>query len=642
MKRLLATATLIAFSISIIPNSYAATPKAGAKCSKVGSISTYAGKKFTCIKSGKKLVWNKGVKVSVPKSVATPTPSPTPTPSASASATPSATPTPTPSASASATPSATPTPTPSASASATPSATPTQTPSASATIPANDLTKPIPLYTGGGGSTPGSKTINSFELPAGVNFPTTSGNVKFWIYDPANKNISLAGSNGIFVQPRNGSWTFTPIQANGAYVGTWTEGAYTIDTIEPNGDSKNFSRHRYTLVVATGGGVTIDKLKPNSAGIFTLTVDPIVIKPSEAAFLPTTPCQLLGQDNNLRGNQGFPKRALRLPSSGSIKALFIPVDFPDVPGKGDPAQVYAEMANGMNIFYSTQSAHRVRFDFKILPTFIRMPFTSTFYELGKWNGGDSNGYYTKALEVADPFVDFSQFDVVYVVSPKEIPSSSIAYGPAFLGDISVDDGTVQNGSISGADAWQALPGASWKWISHETGHLFGMHDLYRIDAAPATYGSWDLMSLNWSVKAIGLNAWNRYTQGWLNDDQVKCLTSEAIVAPVDTLITPIERESSLTKAITVKLSSTKILVIESRRNEGFDKLTPSEEGTLIYTVDMTIGSGKGGWVTQRRPGSSAADFMDAALKVGDKIVVDGITIEVISRSDSGDTVRISK
>jgi hypothetical protein len=37
--------------------------KAGGKCSKAGATSTYAGKKFICIKSGGKLVWNKGVTV---------------------------------------------------------------------------------------------------------------------------------------------------------------------------------------------------------------------------------------------------------------------------------------------------------------------------------------------------------------------------------------------------------------------------------------------------------------------------------------------------------------------------------------------------------------------------------------------------
>jgi hypothetical protein len=48
----------------------AATPKAGGACTKAGTTSTSNGVKYTCIKSGKKLVWDKGVKV------ATPTPAP--------------------------------------------------------------------------------------------------------------------------------------------------------------------------------------------------------------------------------------------------------------------------------------------------------------------------------------------------------------------------------------------------------------------------------------------------------------------------------------------------------------------------------------------------------------------------------------
>lgn len=39
------------------------TPKAGTNCTKVGLKQNYAGKKFTCIKSGKKLVWDKGVAI---------------------------------------------------------------------------------------------------------------------------------------------------------------------------------------------------------------------------------------------------------------------------------------------------------------------------------------------------------------------------------------------------------------------------------------------------------------------------------------------------------------------------------------------------------------------------------------------------
>jgi hypothetical protein len=40
-----------------------ASIKPGAKCKKAGATATASGKKFTCIKSGGKLVWNKGVAI---------------------------------------------------------------------------------------------------------------------------------------------------------------------------------------------------------------------------------------------------------------------------------------------------------------------------------------------------------------------------------------------------------------------------------------------------------------------------------------------------------------------------------------------------------------------------------------------------
>lgn len=53
-----------------------AAAKAGAKCSKVGSKSVAGAKTFTCIKSGSKLIWDKGVKV---VAVSNPTPASAPT-----------------------------------------------------------------------------------------------------------------------------------------------------------------------------------------------------------------------------------------------------------------------------------------------------------------------------------------------------------------------------------------------------------------------------------------------------------------------------------------------------------------------------------------------------------------------------------
>ena len=198
-----------------------------------------------------------------------------------------------------------------------------------------------------------------------------------------------------------------------------------------------------------------------------------------------------------------------------------------------------------------------------------------------------------------------------------------------------------NISLSGADAWHNLAGAPWKWISHETGHLFGLHDLYTTDTA--TYGQWDLMSDNWSLGVIELNSWNRYLLDWLSDSQVVCLDATNITgAESEVLLDPIERNNSLTKSVVIKISNTKIVVVESRRNEGFDVMDSSNEGVLIYTVDMNIATQKGGWNIQRRPGSVSTNFKDAALRAGEKIVTNGVTIEVLARDANGDRVKISK
>ena len=82
--------------ISLATPVNAAAPKAGATCTKKNATATTAGKKYTCILSGKKLVWNKGVAIKKPAPVATPLPTPTPTPAPEPTSTPTPTPTPTP------------------------------------------------------------------------------------------------------------------------------------------------------------------------------------------------------------------------------------------------------------------------------------------------------------------------------------------------------------------------------------------------------------------------------------------------------------------------------------------------------------------------------------------------------------------
>ena len=62
-SRMICLALLAPIIALSIPTTATAAVKAGAKCQKVGVKSVVGAKTFTCIKAGKKLVWNKGVRV---------------------------------------------------------------------------------------------------------------------------------------------------------------------------------------------------------------------------------------------------------------------------------------------------------------------------------------------------------------------------------------------------------------------------------------------------------------------------------------------------------------------------------------------------------------------------------------------------
>ena len=87
IKGSIAKGLLIALAISLIPATAISAQKitSGSKCKVQKQKVVQKNKTYTCIKSGKKLVWNKGVRVIVkptptPSATPTPTPIPAPTP----------------------------------------------------------------------------------------------------------------------------------------------------------------------------------------------------------------------------------------------------------------------------------------------------------------------------------------------------------------------------------------------------------------------------------------------------------------------------------------------------------------------------------------------------------------------------------
>ena len=177
-------------------------------------------------------------------------------------------------------------------------------------------------------------------------------------------------------------------------------------------------------------------------------------------------------------------------------------------------------------------------------------------------------------------------------------------------------------------------------MAHETGHTFGLYDWYTLDGTNP-YGSWDLMSNNWSTTAIELNAWNRYILGWLTDRQIQCqekskLTSSTLNFTIESMGV----DSQNSKAVMVKLDDSNILVLEARTTAGLDVLNSNNAGVLVYKVDMKVSTIRGMAQTYPRPGGRA-DLSDAPLRVGESITVQGVKITVTAKQGDSYSVSLS-
>jgi M6 family metalloprotease-like protein len=474
---------------------------------------------------------------------------------------------------------------------------------------------------------------------------------------------------GIFLQntTTRSDWTFAPANPDGSLSVHLAPGDYQFDTVEPNGMAAPLLRHRYPVSVSASGTASLPGQHASAQGVYAVTLDPAILPATAKArqrqdalkalaaqpastFKPASSCQLMDQVTPDRSfatdvSAGFPKVRIRLPSAGPIRALIVPVDFPKLRGQDNPFEFFAPIAGDMRDFYLKQSYGRVTFDFDILSHWVQLPFAPGTFGMTAVNGsGDFSAFRNEIIALTDTQIDYSLYDAVYFLVPKEVPMAQLGYGPAITTPTWTRTGYVVNGATGGADMYYnetlGVVGAKWKWMAHETGHAFGLYDEDQ-DHKSATFGSWGMMADSWSNKAIEHNGWDRYLQGWITEQQVACLAKPNLAgAGVTVKLSPLVRQDSSTKLAMVALSNSKILVIESRRNEGFDRLAADHEGLLVYTVDMTVGTLGGGYRTQRRTGSTDAKFEDAALHVGDTIAVEGVLVTVTGKDADGDTLRV--
>ena len=330
---------------------------------------------------------------------------------------------------------------------------------------------------------------------------------------------------------------------------------------------------------------------------------------------------------------------------GRVRAMMLFVDFTDQRhgAAEDTRRIHDRLATDAVKRIRIASGGRLRLQVPALHRWLRLPGRQTSYDTS--DGDQQYRLLRDAVRAADRYVDFRGIDFVYVVPAFDGAS---AQSPAFIaGDrdvIRADGNRIWFGASFGVDALANDAASGSRILLHETGHLFGLSDLYRYRPVRGEYhvdvGAWDPMGN--AFRAAGFTQWSRWQLGWVPGRQVLCIPRGA--GRTVTLF-----PQSLPRGIQLVIVPTgraTAVAIETRADRGSDRGT-CDDGVLVYRVSARVRSGSGPMriVPARRAASDECGLLGhAAFERGPGercwVIVDRVRIEVVREGTVTSVVRV--
>ena len=149
---------------------------------------------------------------------------------------------------------------------------------------------------------------------------------------------------------------------------------------------------------------------------------------------------------------------------------------------------------------------------------------------------------------------------------------------------------------AGNDLWRW----GYRWVIHESGHTFGLPDLYSYspvinEVKVGSFffcGGWDMMG-NIAGHSTDFLAWPKWKLRWIRDDQVD-VVSQSTSAPTAHRLSPVETPGG-TKMVVVRTGLTTAYVAEFRTKLGVNALDERGKysGVLLYRIDTTKSGARG-------------------------------------------------
>lgn len=224
-----------------------------------------------------------------------------------------------------------------------------------------------------------------------------------------------------------------------------------------------------------------------------------------------------------------------------------------------------------------------------------------------YNWGDSEGMFVYCRDVAQLAYDrygirVDDYDLLAIVPARGkagLPNGPANINDQYMGQSEQPPRTVYVDRAGRARTLDTFVTAGndlfrwgYRWLIHETGHTFGLPDLYMYEpkvkgVAVDRYfyvGGWDIMG-NIAGQSSDLLAWHKWKLRWIRDDQVDVISRAGSAASRHT-ISPVETPGG-SKMVVVRTGLSTAYVAEFRTMLGVNAFDGRARhgGVLLYRVD---------------------------------------------------------
>jgi M6 family metalloprotease-like protein len=329
------------------------------------------------------------------------------------------------------------------------------------------------------------------------------------------------------------------------------------------------------------------------------------------------------------------------------------VDFPNVAGKGDTAELTKQLTAGNKAsdWFKNQSHGKMTMTFENpVKGWRRM---SKKVERYKTSGDRGHQRYIQEAVNLHPKVDFSKVDYIVVVCSLKTFDRDLIGTACFNGGPGNGIKTKQkefHHAVTFGDC--DFGKVTFYTLIHELGHAMSLPDTYdySIDGPRhlADVGAWDLM--NSTHNGVNFLGWHRHKLGWLSDKRKTYFNKGSL----EVTLTPLSSDKGLS-FIVIPIDDakkpSKVFVIELalpiRRSYRVLGEKPYGEGVLIYTVDANRSSGRRPLVVYPKDKASSRSYSyiyKAPFLEGDRFENKKapFTLEVLKKDGKNYKIKITK